>query len=72
MISTLTHQDPFNALKRSPANADAFPDTDERMWQARNLLAYCFPEALDLLIWNRSPLSFTSDETQHAWRSKYL
>jgi hypothetical protein len=72
MISTLTHEDPFNAVKRSAANTDALPGTDERMWQARNLLAYRFPEALDLFIWNRSPLSFTSYETKHAWRSQYL
>jgi hypothetical protein len=42
------------------------------MREARNFLVDRCPETLDLFIWNRSPLSFISDETQHAGRPQYL
>jgi hypothetical protein len=72
LVRALTHEDSFDAVKRSSANAHAPALTDERIWKTRNVLAYRCPETLDLFVRNRSPLSFTSDETQHTWGSQHL
>jgi len=72
MISTLTQEDSLNAVKSPSANADARTGSEERMWQARNILANRFPETLDLFARNRGSLSFTPHEPKYTWRPQYL
>jgi hypothetical protein len=72
LIPALTLEDSFDAVKRSPANPHAPSRTDESMWETWYVFAYRCAETLDLFIRDWSPLPFTSDETQHAWRSQYL
>jgi hypothetical protein len=71
LIPTLTDEDSFDAVKRSPANAHAPPGTDESMRETRNVLAYCFSKTFDLFIRNRSSLPFISHEPKHTWRPQH-
>ena len=60
LILALAHEDPLDSIKGSAANSNAFPDGDKGMREAWNLLTNGFPEAFNLLIGNRSAMSFIS------------
>jgi hypothetical protein len=72
LILALAHEDPLDSIKGSAANSNAFPDGDKGMREAWNLLTNGFPEAFNLLIGNRSAMSFIPNETQHARRPQHL